>query len=146
MADNASAKVVFLHGDLYLQVIEAQNLPNMDVVTGHILRCVSFDSCPEDTSTAGSPDKKLRSSGRKIIASDPYVKVSVPQAAVARTRVLKNSKNPRWNERFIIPLAHELVHLEFEVKDDDIFGADLLGFVHIPMEEIAIDQIYIIAQ
>ncbi|KAL7612903.1 hypothetical protein Lser_V15G07160 [Lactuca serriola] len=141
MADNASAKVVCLHGDLYLQVIEAQNLPNMDVVTGHILRCVSFDSCPEDTSTAGSPDKKLRSSGRKIIASDPYVKVSVPQAAVARTRVLKNSKNPRWNERFIIPLAHELVHLEFEVKDDDIFGADLLGFVHIPAEEIATGKV-----
>ncbi|CAI9265235.1 unnamed protein product [Lactuca saligna] len=141
MADNASAKVVLLHGDLFLQVIEAQNLPNMDVVTGHIFRCVSFDSCPEDASTAGSPDKKLRSSGRKIIASDPYVKVSVPQAAVARTRVLKNSKNPRWNERFIIPLAHDLVHLEFEVKDDDIFGADLLGFVHIPAEEIATGKV-----
>ncbi|KAI7731071.1 hypothetical protein M8C21_027057 [Ambrosia artemisiifolia] len=117
----------------------------MDVITGHILRCVSFDPCPEDRHE-GSPnqeDLKLRSSGRKIIASDPYVKVSVPQAAVARTRVLKNSKNPKWNERFNIPLAHEVVQLEFEVKDDDIFGADLLGTVHIPAEKIAIgDEIY----
>ncbi|KAI3808379.1 hypothetical protein L1987_24328 [Smallanthus sonchifolius] len=136
MAGNSSAKIVFLHGDLNLQIIEAKNLPNMDVITGHILRCVSFDPCPE-TSDAGSGDLKLRSSGRKILASDPYVKVSVPQAAVARTRVLKNSKNPRWNERFNIPLAHALVHLEFEVKDDDIFGADLLGTVRIPAEEIA---------
>ncbi|KAI7726445.1 hypothetical protein M8C21_021355 [Ambrosia artemisiifolia] len=145
MADNPSAKVVLLHGDLYLEIIEARNLPNMDVITGHILRCVSFDPCPEDRHE-GSPnqeDLKLRSSGRKIIASDPYVKVSVPQAAVARTRVLKNSKNPKWNERFNIPLAHEVVQLEFEVKDDDIFGADLLGTVHIPAEKIAIgDEIY----
>ncbi|KAJ0770890.1 putative phospholipase D [Helianthus annuus] len=138
MADNSSAKLVLLHGDLDLEIIEAKNLPNMDVVTGHILRCVSFDPCPDDTPVAGSSDLKLRSSGRKIIASDPYVKVSVPQAAVARTRVLKNNKNPQWNERFNIPLAHEFAHLEFEVKDDDIFGADLLGKVQIPAEEIAI--------
>ncbi|PWA39084.1 C2 domain-containing protein [Artemisia annua] len=136
MADNSSAKVVFLHGDLYLEIIEARNLPNMDVITGQIMRCVSFDSCPEDTPADGSSDLKLRSSGRKIIASDPYVKASVPQAVVARTRVLKNSKNPRWNERFNIPLAHNLVYLEFEVKDDDIFGADMLGKVNIPAEEI----------
>ncbi|XP_024975715.1 phospholipase D delta isoform X4 [Cynara cardunculus var. scolymus] len=137
MADNSSARIVFLHGDLFLKIIEARNLPNMDVVTGHILRCVPFDSCPEDKSPPGTDDLKLRSSGRKIIASDPYVKVSVPQAAVARTRVLKNSKNPRWDERFKIPLAHELVYLEFEVKDDDIFGADLIGTVSIRAHEIA---------
>ncbi|KAD5960791.1 hypothetical protein E3N88_12263 [Mikania micrantha] len=137
MTDNSSEKVVFLHGDLYLQIIEARNLPNMDVITGHILRCMSFDACPEETPDIGSDDLKLRSRGRKIIASDPYVKVSVPQAAVARTRVMKNSKNPRWHERFNIPLAHSLVHLEFEVKDDDIFGADLLGTVRILAEDIA---------
>ncbi|KAK9071459.1 hypothetical protein SSX86_010028 [Deinandra increscens subsp. villosa] len=137
MANNSSPKIVFLHGDLDLQIIEARNLPNMDVITGHLLRCVSFDSCPEDAPDATpSGDRKLRSSGRKIIASDPYVKVSVPQAAVARTRVLKNSRNPRWYERFNIPLAHALAHLEFEVKDDDIFGADLLGTLLIPAEEI----------
>ncbi|KAK1440542.1 hypothetical protein QVD17_06371 [Tagetes erecta] len=137
MKDNSSSKIVFLHGDLYLHIMEARNLPNMDVLTGHILRCVPFDACPEDTRDPGSDDLKIRSSGRKIIASDPYVKVSVPQAAVARTRVLKNSKNPRWLERFNIPLAHSLVHLEFEVKDDDIFGADHLGTVLIPAEDIA---------
>nr|XP_043632536.1 phospholipase D delta [Erigeron canadensis] len=137
MANNSSAKVVFLHGDLYLRIIEAQNLPNMDVVTGNIARCMPFDMCPEDTPKSGSSEVKQHSGGRKIIASDPYVKVSVPQAAVARTRVLKNSRNPRWDERFNIPLAHNLAHLEFEVKDDDLFGADVLGTLKIPAEQIA---------
>lgn len=137
MNDNSSSKFVLLHGDLYLHIIEGRNLPNMDVLTGHILRCVPFDACPEDTRDPGSDDLKLRSSGRKIIASDPYVKVSVPQAAVARTRVLKNSQNPKWDERFNIPLAHHVVDLEFEVKDDDIFGADHLGTLLIPAKDIA---------
>ncbi|KAI3519064.1 hypothetical protein L1887_08057 [Cichorium endivia] len=60
-----------------------------------------------DTSSAATADTKLRSGRRKIIS-------------VARTRVLKNSKNPKWDEHFIIPLAHALVHLEFQVKDDDV--------------------------
>ncbi|XP_076915381.1 phospholipase D delta-like [Bidens hawaiensis] len=145
MADNSSSdKLVFLHGDLYLHIIEARNLPNMDIIAGHILRLYIY--CYHIcflvfTYVIGSGDRKLRSSGRKIIASDPYVKVSVPQAAVARTRVLKNSKNPRWDERFHIPLAHSVQFLQFEVKDDDIFSADLLGTLNIPAQAIATGNI-----
>ncbi|MFS7970206.1 putative phospholipase D [Helianthus anomalus] len=137
MAEDSSQRIVYLHGDLHLHIIEARNLPNMDVFTGHIRRCVTFEACRKDNSSGGTLSTKLRSGGRKIITSDPYVKVSVPQATVARTRVLKNSKNPRWNERFIVPLAHELANLEFQVKDDDVFGADVLGTVKIPAEKIA---------
>ncbi|XP_023743195.1 phospholipase D delta [Lactuca sativa] len=137
MADDASDRIVYLHGDLQLNIIEARNLPNMDVFTGHIRRCVTFEACRNDNSSAATTDTKLRSGHRKIITSDPYVKVSVPQATVARTRVLKNSKNPKWDERFIIPLAHALAHLEFHVKDDDVFGADVLGSVKISAEKIA---------
>ncbi|CAI9265298.1 unnamed protein product [Lactuca saligna] len=137
MADDASDRIVYLHGDLQLNIIEARNLPNMDVFTGHIRRCVTFEACRNNNSSAATTDTKLRSSHRKIITSDPYVKVSVPQATVARTRVLKNSKNPKWDERFIIPLAHPLANLEFHVKDDDVFGADVLGSVKISAEKIA---------
>jgi Ca2+-dependent lipid-binding protein len=59
---------------------------------------------------------------------------SVPQATVARTRVINNSQNPKWNEQFYIPLAHPLTYLEFKVKDDDIFGAELIGNVKIPAQ------------
>ncbi|MFS7936142.1 putative phospholipase D [Helianthus anomalus] len=120
-----------------MPIIEARNLPNMDVVTGHIRRCVTFEACRKDNSSGGTVNTKLHSSGRKIITNDPYVKASVPQATVAHMRVLKNSKNPRWNERFIVPLAHELAKLEFQVKDDEVFGADVLGTVKIPAEKIA---------
>lgn len=137
MAEDSSERIVYLHGDLQLNIIEARNLPNMDVFTGHIRNCVTFEACRKDNSSGGAVSTKLRSGGRKIITSDPYVKVSVPQATVARTRVLKNSRNPRWNERFIIPLAHQLLNLEFQVKDDDVFGADVLGTVKIPAEKIA---------
>lgn len=141
MAEDPSERVVYLHGDLQLNIIEARNLPNMDVFTGHIRRCVTFEACRNDNSSAATADTKLRSGRRKIITSDPYVKVSVPQATVARTRVLKNSKNPKWDEHFIIPLAHALVHLEFHVKDDDVFGADLLGSLKIPAEKIAAGEV-----
>ncbi|PWA49563.1 phospholipase D delta [Artemisia annua] len=136
MADNETP--IYLHGDLYLTIMEARNLPNMDVFTGHIRSCVSFDACRKgtDSGTGSVTDTRLRSGRKKIITSDPYVKVSVPQATVARTRVLKNSRNPKWDEHFIIPLAHELVHLEFQVKDDDVFGADVLGTVRISAEKI----------
>ncbi|KAK1432601.1 hypothetical protein QVD17_09498 [Tagetes erecta] len=142
MAEDASERLVYLHGDLQLAINEARNLPNMDIVTGHIRRCVTFEACRTNTSSSGggSVSTKVRS-GRKIITSDAYVKVSVPQATVARTRVLKNSKNPKWNERFIIPLAHALVDLEFQVKDNDVFGADVLGTVKIPAEKIATGQV-----
>ncbi|KAJ9561849.1 hypothetical protein OSB04_007009, partial [Centaurea solstitialis] len=142
MADDTSSdRIVYLHGDLQLNIIEARKLPNMDVFTGHIRSCVTFEACRNNdnnsSSVSATADTKLRSARRKIITSDPYVKVSVPQATVARTRVLKNSKNPKWDENFVIPLAHALAHLEFQVKDDDVFGADVLGTVMISAEKLA---------
>ncbi|PWA60945.1 hypothetical protein CTI12_AA381820 [Artemisia annua] len=137
MVDISSVKEIFLHGDLHLQIIEARNLPNMDVLAGHILRCVSFDSRPKGT-PSGSGDLKQRSKGWKFITSDPCVKVSIPdQAVVARTSVLKNTENPLWNEWFNIPLAHSFAHLKFEVKDRDLLRMESLGIVHIPAEKIA---------
>ncbi|KAB1201776.1 Phospholipase D delta [Morella rubra] len=134
-------KVIYLHGDLDLRIVEARQLPNMDVVTQHMRRC--FTLCD----TIKLPDSAAESDGRgddrkvkhhsKIITSDPYVKVTVPHATLARTRVLKNTQNPRWNESFYIPLAHPTTNLEFEVKDDDLFGAELIGTVRISARIIA---------
>ncbi|XP_024032885.1 phospholipase D delta [Morus notabilis] len=149
MADSASeSQPVYLHGDLDLRIIEARRLPNMDVVTNHLRRCFTACGtikCPPLTSAAagdpsdsegGRSDRKIHHHAR-IITSDPYVTVNVPQATVARTRVIKNSQNPHWNERFHIPLAHPVVNLEFYVKDNDVFGADMIGSARIPAGEIA---------
>lgn len=129
-----------LHGDLDLTIIEARRLPNMDIVSEHFRRCITgcdtikFKSPSENADGSTHRTHRYR---RKIITSDPYVTVTVPQATVARTRVLKNSPNPIWNERFNIPLAHQIVDLEFRVKDDDVFGAETMGTVKIPAQRIA---------
>lgn len=154
MAD--SEQLVCLHGDLDLRIVEARHLPNMDVVTNHLRSCVtvcgtikcstrSAAADPNDSDDGGGgggsrSDRKIHHHAR-IITSDPYVTVTVPQATVARTRVIKNSQNPYWNERFHIPLAHPVVHLEFHVKDNDLFGADLIGTVGIAAADLATGKI-----
>ncbi|KAL7590273.1 hypothetical protein Lser_V15G36709 [Lactuca serriola] len=128
-----SDSVVYLHGDLDLTIAEARCLPNMDLLSDRMHRCFTiFDLCK-------SPSWKKRSKSqhrRKIITSDPYVTVSIGGATIARTRVISNSQNPVWNEHSITPLAHPVSQLEFQVKDNDLFGADLIGIVVISAESV----------
>ncbi|XP_051127054.1 phospholipase D delta-like [Andrographis paniculata] len=141
--------VLFLYGDLELHIFEARGLPNMDLFSERLRRC--FTICGACQRPTGGADGDGHGSGgggssrdgmkvhhhRKIITSDPYVTVSVPQATLARTRVLSNSQNPKWNESFHIPLAHPLAFLDIRVKDNDVFGADTIGKVLIPAGDIA---------
>lgn len=129
-----------LHGDLDLTIIAARRLPNMDIVSERFRRCVTACDTIKYNSTSDAAEEithKEHRHRRKIITSDPYVTVMVPQATVARTRVLKNSPNPEWKERFYIPLAHLVADLEFRVKDDDVFGSQTMGTVKIPAQQIA---------
>ncbi|CAI9777691.1 unnamed protein product [Fraxinus pennsylvanica] len=145
MAVDSSEQVMYLHGDLDLHVIEARSLPNMDLLSENLRRCfTACDACgTTDTKDGGGSSRHERKlhHHRKIITSDPYVTVSVPQATLARTRVLPNSQSPRWNEKFYIPLAHPMAFLEFRVKDNDLVGADTMGKVKIPVERLASGEI-----
>ncbi|XP_039003732.1 phospholipase D delta-like [Hibiscus syriacus] len=138
MAEEGSKEMLFLHGDLDLTIVEARRLPNMDFMANHFRRCVTFEPCKPSSQAVSKEegDTKVHEH-RKIITSDPYVTVSLPQATVARTRVLKNAQNPKWNERFIIPLAHPVSELEVNVKDNDLFGAEAIGTAKIPASRIA---------
>ncbi|KAL3630134.1 hypothetical protein CASFOL_023118 [Castilleja foliolosa] len=142
MADDE--QMLYLHGDLELHIFEARSLPNMDIVSEHLRRC--FTGCGAcrptadangEGSDAGSDHQRKLHHHRKIITSDPYVTVSAPQVTLARTRVIPNSQNPRWNEQFHIPLAHPLASLDIRIKDNDILGADTIGKVLISAEKIA---------
>ncbi|KAF3446841.1 hypothetical protein FNV43_RR12021 [Rhamnella rubrinervis] len=134
MADDDSEAVVCLHGDLHLKIIEARCLPNMDLLSERLRRIFTvFKTC-----TAAFPLEAMKQHPhhRKIITSDPYVTVCLAGATVARTRVISNCQNPVWNEHFKIPLAHPVSRVEFYVKDDDMFGADLIGIASVQAQRI----------
>jgi phospholipase D1/2 len=65
------------------------------------------------------------------------VTLSVAGAVVARTAVIPNSQEPRWAEQFSVPLAHRAAVLEFQVKDNDTFGAQLIGTALVPADQVA---------
>lgn len=139
------AKPVLLHGDLDLWILEARLLPNMDMFSEHVRRCLAAcrppTSCgpkhPTATTRGGSGGGRGRQHHhRKIITSDPYVTLSVSGAVVARTAVIPNSQDPVWEERFAVPLAHRAAELEFQVKDNDTFGAQVIGTVTVPADRV----------
>ncbi|XLS53247.1 hypothetical protein HN51_013924 [Arachis hypogaea] len=130
--NNIKKEQVFLHGDLDIYVIEAKSLPNLDLSSEAVRRCLSMGNF------FTSPfSKKMRSSGKdKMITSDPYVSVVIAGATIAQTRVIPNSENPIWDEHFIMPVAHPAHKIEFIVKDNDVLGAELIGVVDIPVQRV----------
>ncbi|KAF6162416.1 hypothetical protein GIB67_009043 [Kingdonia uniflora] len=125
-------KLMFLHGDLDLWILEARSLPNMDLVSERMRRFFTiFGSCRSPFQR-----KTKHKGGHKIITSDPYVSVCLAGATVARTRVITNTENPSWDEHFSVPVAHPVSKVEFQVKDNDVLGAQLIGVVGIPVEKI----------
>ncbi|KAA8532031.1 hypothetical protein F0562_006827 [Nyssa sinensis] len=144
MAEISSEPEVWLHGDLDLKIVEARSLPNMDIVSTHLRRFLNFEACCRSSkppSSAAEDGHKKVDHHPRIITSDPYVTVCVPQVTLARTRVLRNCPHPVWNQHFHIPLAHPVVNLEFRVKDNDLFGAELIGKVLISAEKIATGEL-----
>ncbi|XP_065855479.1 phospholipase D delta [Euphorbia lathyris] len=136
---------MILYGDLDLHIIEARRLPNMDIISTRLRGCFSVCTLQSNNDAAsaasvdedGGDDDHGSHRPRNIVTSDPYVTVVVPQATLARTRVLKNAKSPRWNQKFLIELAHPVKDLEFHVKDNDLFGSEIIGVVKISAQKVA---------
>ncbi|KAL2895270.1 Phospholipase D delta [Bienertia sinuspersici] len=141
---NNEKGMMYLHGDLDLHIIEARCLPNMDLFSENFRRI--FSSCRVRFPKKRSSNKKGKNHGpdlkkqhsKKIITSDPYVTVNIGGATVARTRVISNCQSPKWEEHFSIPLAHcAVTDIEFKVKDNDVFGADMIGIATVLASSIA---------
>ncbi|XP_039685404.1 phospholipase D delta isoform X2 [Medicago truncatula] len=124
---------VFLHGDLDLFIIEAKSLPNLDLSTEAIRKCLTMGNSCTPPFVKGL---KTHSGKDKIITSDPYVSICLAGATIAQTRVIPNCENPLWDEHFLVPVAHPAHKIEFLVKDNDILGAELIGVVEIPVQKI----------
>ncbi|KAL3003771.1 hypothetical protein AAZX31_08G124200 [Glycine max] len=124
---------VFLHGDLDLLIVEAKSLPNLDLSTEAVRKCITMGNMCHPPFIKGL---KTHSGKDKMITSDPYVSVCIAGATIAQTRVIANCENPLWDEQFIVPVAHPAQKLEFLVKDNDLLGAELIGVVEIPVQKI----------
>ncbi|ERN19431.1 hypothetical protein AMTRI_Chr09g42570 [Amborella trichopoda] len=125
-----SLKVLLLHGNLDIWILEANNLPNMD--TFHKTLGDMFGkrfSSPVASKNEGHMP-------HQHITSDPYVSVHVSKAVVARTYVISNSENPVWNQHCWVPVAHYAAEVQFVVKDNDVVGSQFIGTVSIPTEQI----------
>uniref|UniRef100_J3N493 Phospholipase D n=2 Tax=Oryza brachyantha TaxID=4533 RepID=J3N493_ORYBR len=121
-----SLKVVLLHGSLDIWVFDARNLPNKDLFSKRVGDLLG----PRITGAVGS---KMSTAN---MTSDPYVAIQVSYATVARTFVIPNNENPVWTQNFIVPVGHEAAEVQFIVKDNDVFGAQLIGTVAIPAEKL----------
>ncbi|KAK1304551.1 Phospholipase D beta 1 [Acorus calamus] len=126
----SSLKVVLLHGSLDIWVYDAKNLPNMDMFS----KTVSDMLGPRLISGLSG---RLEAHGRKSMTSDPYVTITVcDHAVIGRTFVISNSEEPVWEQHFFVPVAHKTPEVRFVVKDSDVVGAQFIGSVTIPAEQL----------
>ncbi|VFQ85055.1 unnamed protein product [Cuscuta campestris] len=107
----------------------------MDLISERIRRFLTALDCRK-------PGRMTTHRHAKIITSDPYVKVCLAGATVARTRVIPNSQDPIWDEHFkMIPLAHPVYEVEFQVKDNDVFGADFIGVAKVSARKVVSGEV-----
>lgn len=136
--DSYSDPIVYLHGNLDVTISEAQCLPNMDILTQRVRRCLNaFDP----TKPSERVVRKVTPRRRKFVTCNPYVTVCLAGATVARTRVIPNSHDPVWDEHFVAPVAHPVSEVEIQVKDNDVFGAELIGVAAISAARIVSGEV-----
>ncbi|XP_019055144.1 PREDICTED: phospholipase D beta 1-like isoform X2 [Nelumbo nucifera] len=121
-------KFLPLHGNLDIWVYEAKNLPNMDMFYRSFQDI--FGIFPTNFS------RKVEGEGPQKDTSDPYVVISVSDAVIGRTYVIKNSENPVWTQHFYVPVAHYAAEVHFVVKDNDVIGSQLIGVVGVPVQQL----------
>ncbi|KAJ8512009.1 hypothetical protein OPV22_002443 [Ensete ventricosum] len=102
-----SDQAILLHGDLDLEIIAARDLLNMDLFAERFRHCFGFCGLP------------------------------FPRPADSRNLPSPHLRQRRPCPRFRIPLAHRAAKIEFQVKDNDLFGAQLIGTASIPAALVA---------
>merc|ERR1719348_57386 len=98
----------FLHGYLIVKVCEARGIPDMENWYSKLY------------------DKKD--------VTDPFVDVKLGKARIAKTAVIDNDLNPKWNETFRVEVCHWARELTFDVRDKDHAMTEEIGLVEIPCQ------------
>ncbi|CAA7388558.1 unnamed protein product [Spirodela intermedia] len=60
---------------------------------------------------------------RDVVSSDPYVMLTLGHQSV-KTRVIKSSLNPIWNESLLLSIPDSIPPLKLQVYDKDTFTTD----------------------
>ena len=71
-----------------------------------------------------------------ITISDPFVEIQIDGEEMFRTNVVQDNLNPVWNESGSFNVNKEVSEIAFLVKDKDNIGADCLGKVSIPVQDL----------
>ena len=99
----------FLHGTLKIHVIEAADLPDTD-------NCL-FDISKGDW-------------------TDPFVVCYLGQTPLLKTAYLPNNLNPKWDEKFTIPVCHRASSIKVVVHDREHVGHQIVGTALIATDEL----------
>ena len=73
--------------------------------------------------------------------SDPFVDVKLGKCRIAKTRVIDNSLNPKWNESFKVEVCHKANSLIFDVRDKDHAYTEVIGIVDVPCHDLINGQV-----
>ncbi|GBG72658.1 hypothetical protein CBR_g12231 [Chara braunii] len=115
-----------LHGTLEVTIFEARGLEDVDTLGSGIVGGT--------LNTLGITHDRDK--------SDPYATVELsPRVVLGRTRVIKDTLNPSWNESFSIKVAHRTSEVEVHIRDSDGVGALPMGGAHIPVDKLLTEQV-----
>ena len=68
--------------------------------------------------------------------SDPFVAIQIDGEEMFRTNVVEENLNPVWDESGSFNVNKEVSEIAFLVKDKDKIGANCLGRVSIPVQDL----------
>ena len=131
----------WLHGTLYVAVIEGRKLPKHKNLSIRYAAPSTIDGClggVEKLACASRPSKAYCTVNlgptcryqQRDVDNDTALKrvtfaLHLYLACRARTNVLGHSSNPDWQEHFEILVADEVEEISFTVKDDNWIGASV---------------------
>jgi len=113
---------------------------------GSLARGIGIKRSNKHSGKSNLKIKIIKAEGLKAVdnsgTSDPYIKVQHQKKTIHRTKVIKKTLNPTWNEKCTIPFNRETSDpiISFIIKDNNMFAKSVsLGLVNVNINEVLFD-------